>query len=326
MATMEAGLSEAAVIERSCPCVTCGYDLRTREVGTSCPECDTPARFTFVHQANLLAGADRGSLRALTSGVVWLALALIWPAVFVFVPLPEAGSQGWWSGNRKQLAVVLPPAIFALIGCWRLGARVRPAAVPEDDDQPVTRWALRAMAVAWFVPLLETAGPWATVERERSWYDPLVRVACWIGVPATFLVYRRLKFVARRVPSKVLAAQCGLVGSQLPLASILVVMFLWNHGERDKEAFAYAVSAPLPGVGAPWPIVARADQLEWVRWEYLLSEPEHFTVLWPVLFSLWALVLMVEFAVVLVRVRRRGGELAAYCREVLAARERVGNG
>jgi hypothetical protein len=178
---------------------------------------------------------------------------------------------------------------------------------------------LRGLAVGWFVPLLALALPPRGAWEETPWWAVFVRLALplqWVGPVATFLVFRRLKYVARRLGSKALLGQSALVGSQLPLAMVVLTVFTWREYGRDADALGYLVSRPMPGIGAPWPMVFNVGELRWVRWEMFLEMPGYLLMAWPVVFTALALVLLVEFAVVLVRLlRRRGrGELAAYCR------------
>src|SRR5688572_30483180 len=109
-------------IERDCPCVSCGYNLRTLWVGAGCPECGMAAGDSMRAHARKLAGADRRWLRAVTNGVLWLVLAMVAPAVFVFLVMPEEDYGRWWTGARLRLLIVLMPAVFAIVGCWRLGS------------------------------------------------------------------------------------------------------------------------------------------------------------------------------------------------------------
>src|SRR3954453_19862653 len=100
------------------------------------------------------------------------------------------------------------------------------------------------------------------------------------------------------------------------MATIILALFAGSQFRWENVAFSYAVTTPLPGVGLPSVIALRAEDLQYFNWHAVLRNPEVLLVAWPVVFMLLTLVLLVQFVVVLVRVRRLRDELPAYCREV----------
>jgi hypothetical protein len=310
-------------IDRDCPCITCGYNLRTSAFTARCPECATPATATFRAYADRLAGADRKWLRATTNGILWLALAMLLPALFVLLPFPGRSYNTWLTENRLQLGITLIPAIMAIAGCWRLGsAPQRPRPV---HDQPKTRWALRVTALAWLVPLLVIAGPFERNLPPYTGYSDgpgvLIFFIAWCGIPATLLAYRRLGYLARHIPSDALRYQCNVVGSQFPLAVLAIMAFLRRYNGELPDAVGYAMTAPLPAAGIPWPLVQAAPKLGYVRWIDLPVDAGELLMTWSILVHVAAPLLMIQFVIALVRVRRADRDLPGYCRERLVALE-----
>ena len=321
-----------APITRDLPCITCGYNLRTQPINAHCPECDTPATRSFEAYAARLAGADRRWLRKLTSAAAWLTLSMLIPAAFAFVRFPLFESRGdWLSTDRQMLALALLPYACALVACWRLAAK-EPNPCPEETDQPITRWALRISALLWMVPILLSAGPLQRDIRFR-WHDPpfldkpalqsMLFLLTWSGVPATILVFRRLKHIARRIPSKSLLHLSTIIGSQLPIASVLLAMVYAPAANYHPEAFLYATLSPLPGAGLPWPLAFSAYHLRG-EWANLLRHvrsfsPEFLLGALVVIVSVGALALAIQFLIALIRVRRADHQLTTYSRELLSS-------
>jgi hypothetical protein len=310
------------VIDRDCPCARCGYNLRTRPASGRCPECTTAARVTFQAHATRLGGADRRWLRATTNGVLWLILAMVFPVTwFWFDELPRKGLGRWMTFDGLQLAILIAPAAFAAIACWRLAARERRPAPPDErGDQPATRWALRVLSFVWFVPLLFVAGPFYD---PRPYYDRpnqrLILLLSWSAVPSTLLLFRRLKYVVRRLPSRFLLAQCNAIGSQLPLAFLLITLSGAAAYRYENDAARYAMSTPIPAAGLPWVIVGTAKDI-WMYYERELRPDAAFiAITFVVALTVANLILMIELVVVLIRARRADADLPAYCREQLAA-------
>ena len=242
-----------------------------------------------------------------------MSLAWLIVAAFTLIPFPRTPHGQWLTVDRQVLAIVLTPAILAMAGCWRLGT---PHRHPSDsEDQPVTRWALRFTAAVWPIPLLFLAGP--LLGRAHEWRR-LLELVSWSGVPATLLFFRRLKYLARRIPSRWLVQQCNVIGSQLPIAMVLLCGWARHEfgGERVPEAFRYAVTAPLPGMGLPWPLTLKISELQWIRWEYVLNDLESVLFICVAAVQLWTGVVVVQFLIALMRVRRGGvdRQLVEYCR------------
>jgi hypothetical protein len=316
-------------IDRDVPCGVCGYNLRTRAADGVCSECGTPVSRTLRDYAARLAGADRRWLRHVTNGTLWLAAAMLFPCIFVAVSFPQDPRGAWMTVDRQQLAIVLIPAAFAAVGCWLLGAAPRrPGSGPDGDDQSFTRWALRVSTVAWFIPLLIVAGdfgrrqpkpyfPYGDIYERQDRFRPLILTLTWSGLVATGLAFRRLKYVAVRIPSQALLHQCNVIGSQWPLVIVVVASFMAERSDRLNQAFGYAVHAPLPGAGLPWPLVFHAPELQWIRWGDLAPHADSVLIGWVLAVSVGAVALVAQFAVALVRVRRADSGLPAYCGQLL---------
>jgi hypothetical protein len=106
-----------------------------------------------------------------------------------------------------------------------------------------------------------------------------------------------------------------VIGSQLPVAMVLLCGWAGHEfgGERVPTAFHYAVTAPLPVAGVPWPLALQVSQLRWIRWEYVLHDSESLLFAWVVAVQFLTGVIVIQFLVALIRVRRGDRELVEYC-------------
>jgi hypothetical protein len=312
------------IIERDCPCIGCRYNLRTSPLDARCPECAKPVLETLRGHADRLAGADRRWLRAITNGIIWLILAYIVPVLFLVAPIPNEPLTTWMTVNCQSLVIVLTPAIFAIVACWRIGTP-RPRRERDGDDQPITCWLLRLTAIAWIVPLPFIAGRFfdepSRYPRFQIHQQQVLELIAWTGLPATFLMFRRLKYVARHIPSPLLLHQCNVIGSQLPLATLIVATMSHGWGDRTPMAFMYVMDSPFPGAGMPWLIVTKLSDLDWLQWNQLQINAEFLLGAWAVLCTLGAFALAVQFLIALIAVRRADADLPADCRRLLLAVE-----
>src|SRR5882757_5920956 len=106
-APLDLAVPAPPLIDRDCPCVGCRYNLRTSPLDARCPECAKPVLETPRGHAQRLAGADRRWLRAITSGILWLILAFLIPALFLVVPFPREPLMTWMTVNCQSLIIVL---------------------------------------------------------------------------------------------------------------------------------------------------------------------------------------------------------------------------
>jgi hypothetical protein len=146
----------------------------------------------------------------------------------------------------------------------------------------------------------------------------------WSGVVATILLFRRLKHVAGRIPSRALLYQSNIVGSQLPIATLLVASFASGDFRYAPEAFQYAILTPLPGVGLPWPLALRAHPFDASFWDWLFYEvrslePDFLIFAWAIIVTYATLFLAIQFLIALIRVRRADHELSTYSRALLTS-------
>jgi hypothetical protein len=312
-------------IDRDCPCVRCGYNLRTLPTDASCPECDTPVAITFRARADELAGADRRWLRAMTDGALWLFLSLAIPAVFIFVPFPQIDRSNWLGRGRLLLTVALTQAIFALAACWRLATKEKDPPAP-DDDQPMTRRVLRLAAVIWIILLTVIVGRSQQImPAHPTEHRLLLLILSGIAIVSTLLVFRRLKYVARRLPSKALLHQCNFIGSQSPVAIVLLTLVLNRIGDSfgdGLDSFYYTLQVPVPGAGLPWALYSGSTLIRFVDWTDWDDQPKILLIAWPMLLTLATLLLAVQFLFALVRARRADSGLPAYCRDLIRTQSR----
>ena len=308
------------LISRDLPCITCGYNLRTQPTTAHCPECDTPATQTFQSYAARLAGADRRWLRKLTS------------ARRLANPLHADPRR---IRLRRQTKACFGPAPLCLRpGCLLDPRRKGTNPRPEETDQPITRWALRITAILWIVPLLLSTGPLQRVPGQRYWQDSdywqspafqtLIAILTWTGIVATILLFRRLKHIARRIPSRTLLHQCNVIGSQLPIAALLLAWFDVRNFRFEPDAFQHAVLAPLPGASLPWPLALDAYRTDSFFWNYVSAwqrslDPLFLIAAWAIIVTIANLFLAIQFLIALIRVRRADRELSTYSREVLTS-------
>ena len=317
--------AETQVIDRDCLCSTCHYNLRTCSPAGRCPECATPVLDSLRAHAQSVVVTDPRWLRALTNGLLWLILAMLFPCLFLVVPISERSLGSWLTFNRLRLTLVMIPAILAIAACWRMGAAARPiyrGDGDDNDDQPVTRWLLRCIALVWLLPLFIIAGPFDNPDFDRQPYELLLLLLGWTSLIATLLFFRRLKYVARKIRSRSLLVQCNIIGSQWPVATVLLAITMGSRisFQYEPSALVYAAVTPLPAAGLPWLLVENAERLRWLNWNYLQNSPEVLLQAWPVLFQIATFILAVEFLIILIRVRRRhlsDRDLPAYCRDLV---------
>ena len=319
---MASPAAEPQLIDRDCPCSTCQYNLRTVSLAARCPECATPVIDSLRAHAQSAAATDPKWLRAITNSLLWLILAMLFPWLFLVVGVPERSLGSWLTFDRLRLAVFLTPAILAIAASWRMGAAPRRIYRSADDDQPVTRWLLRGFALVWLLPLLIIAGPLSDPLFNLQPYELLLLLLGWSSLITTLFFFRRLKYVARKINSRLLRIQCDIIGSQWPVATVLLTIVLDRREflYPEPDALVYAATTPLPAIGVPWLLMANAERLRWLSWNYVENNPEIILKSWPVFVHLATFILAIEFLVTLIRVRRRQSsdrDLPAYCKDLL---------
>jgi hypothetical protein len=290
-------------------------------------------RETFARHAASLAGADRRWLRAMTGGVLWLLLAAVSPWAFALSIdwWPRTDQGAWFTADRQKLLIAIAPAVFALAGCWRLGtARRDPPVAGDAGDQALTRWGLRVLAVGWFVPPLFLAGPFYDGRSEWLRYNSrneresvvlLVNLA-FAALPTAVLAFRRLRAAVGRARARFLPAACGAIGWQLPLVFLLVTDASHRWSERMPDAQRYVVQTPMPAVGPVWLEVDGAEDFREFAWRDVLETRGMITI-YAAAIVLAVPLLLIGVLIALVVARRKGPDLAAYCRERLPEVERA---
>jgi hypothetical protein len=282
--------------------------------------------------AQSVAATDPRWLRAITNGLLWLILAMLFPWLFLVVGVPERSLGSWLTFDRVRLAVFLTPAVLAIAASWRMGTAPRGVYRSAEDDQPVTRWLVRGFALVWLLPLCIIAGPFNDPPVRLQSYELLLLLLGWSSLITTLLFFRRLKYVARQIKSRLLGLQCDVIGSQWPVATVLLAIVLGHEFISGRYAFwhepdalVYAATTPLPAAGLPWLLVVNADRLGWLNWNYVEDNPKIILKAWPTFIHVATFILVVEFLMTLIRIRRRRlsyGDLPTYSRDLLQKIER----
>jgi hypothetical protein len=286
-------------VHQDLPCATCAYNLRTIAESGRCPECGVAVAQTRHDYANCLAASDPYFQRAIRSGLDCVALAILCPvASALFLRYPDYDLGNWLTGTRQQLAISLAPAIFAILGCWRLATREpnRPAhGLPPDARG--SNYALRITAVCWLIPMVLEYGPYNRTFYWNNDYQPLRACLYLCILPATFLFFRRLRHLADRLPSRAIRKQAAIL-TWLALAStmmgIVIIKSLHDpglvYGLRER---------PIVAAAAPWSLYEVLDDFSFpMRLRYWA-----FIGL-PAAISLWILALIIQFRLALLRSKR----------------------
>lgn len=256
----------APAAHRLLPCNACGYDLRGRRVGDTCPECgwviDTPGpRWWTPECLERLARMSR---------LAWIpcVLLLIVPVAFVAVIAGWLDNERDWRVVLVSFATLMPlQVITQAIAVWRM-------AVPELGDARVR--LLRVAAIARVVPFALVGATVVTLmvspdflgsifdwDSPTDGWESYLLVPCYflfplIAVAADFITLRVL--ISLRVESQVIVSgrhavlpllACGALVLVYPL--ILVPYFGWFFA---PIVWAVAMAVGFAQVGA----VAHASQ------------------------------------------------------------------
>jgi hypothetical protein len=248
----------APAAHRLLPCNACGYDLRGRRVGDTCPECgwviDAPGPRWCTHEClQRLASMSR---LAWIPCVVLLAV----PVLFLSGVAGVGGSDRVWIATLVVFLVLMPlQVVTQAIAVWRM-------AMPELGEARVKR--LRVAAVARVIPFalvgfaVMAMMVFSELLGSGEWENYLL-VPCYfllplIAVAADFITLRVL--ISLRVESQVIVSgrhavlpllACGALVLVYPL--ILVPYFGWFFA---PIVWAVAMAVGFAQVGA----VAHASQ------------------------------------------------------------------
>jgi len=251
-------MDPAPAAHRLLPCNACGYDLRGRRVGDTCPECG------WVIDAPGPRWCTRDCLQRLASmsRLAWIpcVMLLAVPVLFLSGVAGVGGSDRVWIATLVVFLVLMPlQLVTQAIAVWRM-------AMPELGEARVMR--LRAAAVARVIPfalvgfavmaMIEFSELLGSTEWENYLLVPCYFLLPLIAVAADFITLRVL--ISLRVESQVIVSgrhavlpllACGALVLVYPL--ILVPYFGWFFA---PIIWAVAMAVGFAQVGA----VAHAAQ------------------------------------------------------------------
>lgn len=267
----------AAIVETDLPCVGCGYNLRTRPLDGTCPECGQSVSYTLQFPR-----LSRSAPRWLTSLVnsVTVLLAAFGFAVACF-----------WIDRRRDepLPVLLGTTAWALawFAVWLL---TRPE--PGVRRRSAVRW--RAWALRFFAtPPYVTAFATPVLLREFELWGAVIAGACmFCVVPATFLYYDHLAEAAHRLPSRRLEWQAAAVCWLLPPAVLTSMAGMVALGRWPQSAGQVLTSFPLVGLGGVRDLYT-VSQILLARAS--LVDPLPLTVGPAAVMTVWAVAVLVQF-------------------------------
>jgi hypothetical protein len=257
-------------------CYRCGYDLRGIANDQACPECGLLAERSR-HVSDELHETRPKWLRSISMGVNLILLA------FVLGLIGVIWSYAWWS-ELIQLAGVYAAALVFCVGVLLLTKREGYAPADLQD-----RWLIRWLRLAALTPTIalalftiaseEAAYYW----RHNQWNEPeslLFSMAFYVITvgtsPLPWLLFLRLRGLAKRARSAHLAEHCLIVGGGLA-ATLLYIAVLGEFGN------------------APWLNRYRNVTL------FLML----VVCVAGALFILWSLYLLIRFAIAFARASRQ---------------------
>jgi hypothetical protein len=206
----------------------------------------------------------------------------------------------WLTPVRQQLAIVLAPAILAILACWQLGMRERDRVGRGlRPDASFSNHALRFTGVCWMLPLVLRYGPY---NRTFFWSDEYAWLLMTLGFcifPANFLFYVRLRRLALRLPSRAIARQVH-VAMWLTFASIVWAMF--PKSLHDPGLIWGLRESPMPAAGAPWSLYDLLLNIVWRHYRFTRSA--WFYIGLPAAVSAYTLLVFLQFRLALRRSER----------------------
>jgi len=178
------------------PCTVCQYNLRTRSVEGSCPECGHPVLDTLQG----IPWRREGQVWAFHTGwvVIYLAVALVPNAILAAIPwtrrrwtvedlLPYRYDIGWHDAGFGLL-VLLPTMAVAVLLWWL----TRPAPYLEHPRNRLLRWLLRGLGLlrplAWWtvaaliVTYSERTSPRSFLAARAMLPDAITLLNIWIAI------------------------------------------------------------------------------------------------------------------------------------------------
>lgn len=222
-------------VDRSQPCVNCGYPLRGLPTGGVCPECGTDVGRSLKGAQLQYAGArylrrlDSGLSLILSGNVLWLLLAITgellgWSMLF--------GSRR--GSHETELAVMSGAELLIgsalLLGYWRITTRDPGYADPRahPTDRLWLRWSATASLVAQCALVscysLRAGAivPPTEVYRLIVLCFVILKYGAYVIQFLSMMHYTR--WLASRVPDEVLRIRAGVYAWLLPLIAVVLAM------------------------------------------------------------------------------------------------------
>jgi hypothetical protein len=264
------GLTEA--IDHDLPCGGCGYNLRAARRDGACPECGVPVARS-IGRDNVLWEARPAWLRSLSLGV-WLMIA----AQVLYGAGMLIASQSGPAANHSQviLTTALALSLMYAAGVWLLTRRER-LFVRSPRRDVVVRWVARIATLG--IPAAVAIIFWFVVYRPglpgRAMRFVVFGLISLVA-PSVLTTFLHLRGLAKRVLSRRMAEYAGIVAVGGTVTAGVITTIMW------LEVFGISVS------------LARDMGL-------ILPATLLVSVL---LFYLWALLVLVLFAIAFARASR----------------------
>ena len=243
-----------SVIDRTVPCVGCGYNLRGVDAAGTCPECGRPAADSL--SPNRLALADPAWLGRVVRGLDTIALGLVFGAAMFVVLVVVTGVwylQPPWA-EFVAWALGLPPGVVVWWGCRQVTAR-SPGSVSGasgasgaseiEDASDLARLLARHAADVILLLAVFTGPLWLLHEGLGLLTFGLGGVAAVVGGFAALIYARQL---AERIPAPKLRSgtvtaiagylgTCGAAGVTLAFAAVAfyIEYTAQSHGSRANN-------------------------------------------------------------------------------------------
>jgi hypothetical protein len=219
-------------------CYRCGYDLRGIENTQPCPECGLLAERSR-HVTDELHDTRPIWLRKIALGGMLIVLAIpsglvAPPVVYFFVPQTAVGSTIFYWLLDSSVFLVASIVLFAGVTLLTAPENYPPA----DTADAWLRRLLRALsAVPIAVALLIGAAVSFQLPVARGFvYTLLLIIGALAAIPLPFLIFLRLRGLAKRARSAHLAEHCLIVGIGTSAFLIYLVVF-WIIMQNASEWF-----------------------------------------------------------------------------------------
>jgi hypothetical protein len=261
-------------------CVSCGYNLRGLSPDGRCPECGTAiGRST---RGDYLRFCDPGWVETLASGMNWIVAGLI----LAFVLGLFAGGVAGLTNKPAYGMLGLVGSLVTLIGYWKVTTPDPREAEPQGVDvRAVIRYGSALNIVLAVASQIVT---------QMSLYWTLLAFpSAVVGLMVTVSIFVYAKRMALRIPDDSLASQTRIVMWGFVIMSVLGMLFLAATMALGT-AFTTMI-APAPGTGGAGGPGTGGTGASVPGGLILFGTLGCVTAVVSLVFSIWALVLLVRY-------------------------------